>query len=159
MLTYLWAKRLFDNRVATMVGWLMLFSDTLWSGVSGLPTNLLMLLLLLSVYCLFLADGRLNPPEPTGDDEPSGGPGRVTGAVAALAIGSAVLLGLCFLTRYLAAFFLIPMAIYAARVFRGRAAALWAGVYVVVFLAVITPWLVRNYHVSGLIPWVWLSTG
>ncbi len=149
LLTYLWAKRLFDSRVATMVGWLMLFSDTLWSyGVSGLPTNLLMLLLLSSVYCLFLADGRLNPPEPTGDEEPSGA-GQVTGAVVALAIGSAVLLGLCFLTRYLAAFFLIPMAIYAARVFRGRAAALWAGVYVVVFLAVITPWLVRNYHVSG----------
>ena len=150
LLTYLWAKRLFDSRVATMVGWLMLFSDTLWSyGVSGLPTNLLMLLLLLSVYCLFLADGRLNSPEPAADEDPTGEPGRVTGAVVALTIGSAVLLGLCFLTRYLAAFFLVPMAIYAARVFRGRAAALWAGVYVVVFLAVITPWLVRNYQVSG----------
>jgi hypothetical protein len=133
-----------------MVGWLMLFSDTLWSyGVSGLPTNLLMLLLLLAVYCLFLADGRLNPPEPAEGSAADAAPARVTGPVIALAIGSAVLLGLCFLTRYLAGLFVIPLAIYAACVFRGRGAALWAGVYVVVFLAVITPWLVRNERVCG----------
>jgi 4-amino-4-deoxy-L-arabinose transferase-like glycosyltransferase len=150
LIAYLWAKQLFDNRVATMVGWLMLFSDTLWSyGVSGLPTNLLMLLFLLAVYCLFLADSRLNPPEPAGDEAASATPARVTGAIAALAVGSAVLLGLCFLTRYLAGFFLIPLAIYAACIFRGRGAALWAGVYVVVFLTVISPWLVRNERVSG----------
>ncbi len=150
LLTYLWAKRLFDGRVAAMVGWLMLFSDTLWSyGVSGLPTNLLLLLLLLAMYCLFLADGRLNPPVPAEGEAVDVAPARVTGAVVALAVGSAVLLGLCFLTRYLAGFFVVPLAIYAARIFRGRAAALWAGVYVVVFLAVITPWLVRNERVSG----------
>ena len=150
LIVYLWAKRLFDSRVATMVGWLMLFSDTLWSyGVSGLPTNLLMLLFLLAVYCLFLADGRLNPPEPAGDEAANAAPARITGAVVALVVGSAVLLGLCFLTRYLAGFFLIPLVIYAARIFRGRGAALWAGVYVVVFLAVISPWLVRNERVSG----------
>ncbi len=27
LITYLWAKQLFDARVAAMVGWLMLFSD------------------------------------------------------------------------------------------------------------------------------------
>ncbi len=150
LITYLWAKQLFDGRVAAMVGWLMLFSDTLWSyGVSGLPTNLLLLLLLLSVYCLFLADGRLNPPEPAGDAAPRVAPAGVPGAVMALVIGSAVLLGLCFLTRYLAGFFLVPLTIYAASIFRRRTAALWAGVYVAVFLAVITPWLVRNERVSG----------
>jgi len=150
LVMYLWAKRLFDSRVAAMAGWLMLFSDTLWSyGVSGLPTNLLMLLLLLAVYCLFLADGRLNPPEPAEGEAANAVPARVTGAVMALTIGSAVLLGLCFLTRYLAGFFLVPLAIYAARIFRGRGAAMWAGVYVVVFLAVVTPWLVRNERVSG----------
>jgi 4-amino-4-deoxy-L-arabinose transferase-like glycosyltransferase len=150
LITYLWAKRLFDGRVAAMVGWLMLFSDTLWSyGVSGLPTNLLLLLLLLAIYCLFLADGRLNPPEPAEGEEASAVNPGVTGVVVALTIGSAVLLGLCFLTRYLAGFFVIPLAIYAACIFRGRTAALWGGVYLVVFLAVITPWLVRNERVSG----------
>ena len=150
LIMYLWAKRLFDNRVAMMAGWLMLFSDTLWSyGVSGLPTNLLMLLFLLAVYCLFLADGRLNPPELAGDEAANAAPARMTGEVVGLVVGSAVLLGLCFLTRYLAGFFLIPLMIYAARIFRGRGAALWAGAYVVVFLAVISPWLVRNERVSG----------
>ncbi|HXI84504.1 MAG TPA: glycosyltransferase family 39 protein [Verrucomicrobiae bacterium] len=150
LIMYLWAKQLFDSRVAAMAGWLMLFSDTLWSyGISGLPTNLLMLLFLLAVYCLFLADGRLNPPEPAEGEGANAQPARVAGAVVALTVGSAVLLGLCFLTRYLAGFFLVPLAIYAARIFRGRAAAMWAGVYVVAFLAVITPWLVRNERVSG----------
>ncbi len=150
LITYLWAKRLFDARVAAMVGWLMLFSDTLWSyGVSGLPTNMLMLLLLLAMYCLFFADDRLNPPEPPEGGAADAAPARISGPVVALVVGSAVLLGLCFLTRYLAGFFLIPLAIYAARIFRRRGAALWAGVYVVVFLAVITPWLVRNERVCG----------
>ena len=148
-IVFLLAKQLFDRRVAVTAGLLMLLSDTLWSyGVSGLPTNLLMLLLLLAIYCLFLADGRLNPAE-SAEAADGETPGRITGGVVALTVGSAALLGLCFLTRYLAAFFLIPLAIYAARIFRGRAAALWAGVYVVVFLAVISPWLVRNYQVSG----------
>jgi hypothetical protein len=151
LIVFLWGKRLFDRRVATMAAVLMLFSDKLWSyGVSGLPTNLLMLLLLLAAYCLFLADQRLNPTEPA-EGEPAGAaaPARVSGGVIALVLGSAVLMGLCFLTRYLSAFLLVPMTIYAARVLRGRGAALWASVYVVVFLAVITPWLVRNYQVSG----------
>jgi 4-amino-4-deoxy-L-arabinose transferase-like glycosyltransferase len=150
LLVFLWAQRLFDRRVAVTAGWLMLFSDTLWSySVSGLPTNLLMLLFLLTAYCLFLADGKLNVAEPAADAGAGAAPTRVTGGVSALVIASAVLLGLCFLTRYLAGFFLIPMAIYVARIFRGRAAALWAGVYVAVFVAVITPWLVRNYQISG----------
>lgn len=149
LVVFLWGKRLFDRRVALMAALLMLFSDTLWSyGVSGLPTNLLMLLVLLAAYCLYLADQRLNPPEPA-EGEPIPAPPRVSVAVIALVLASAVLLGLCFLTRYLSAFLLVPMVIYAARVFRGRAAALWASVYVVVFLAVITPWLVRNYQLSG----------
>ena len=41
------------------------------------------------------------------------------------------------------------MVIYATRIFRGRAAAFWGGAYVVVFLALITPWLIRNHQVSG----------
>ena len=150
LIVFLWAKRLFDRRVAVMAAVLMLFSDTLWSyGVSGLPTNFLMLLLLLAVYCLFLVDQRLNPSEPA-EGEPTGAaPTRVSGGVIALVLASAVLMGLCFLTRYLSAFLLVPVAIYAARVLRGRGAALWTSAYVVVFLAVVTPWLVRNYRASG----------
>jgi 4-amino-4-deoxy-L-arabinose transferase-like glycosyltransferase len=149
-LVFLWARRLFDRRVAITASVLMLFSDTLWSySISGLPTNFLMLLFLLSTYCLFIVDSRFNPPEPAEGEAAVVAPASVTGSAVALVIVSAVLLGMCFLTRYLTGFFLIPMAIYVARIFRQRGAVMWAGVYVAVFVAVITPWLVRNYQISG----------
>jgi 4-amino-4-deoxy-L-arabinose transferase-like glycosyltransferase len=150
LLTYVWAKRLFDRRVAIMATWLMFFSDTLWSyAVSGLLTNFLMLLFLLATYCLFVADGKLNPAAPSEGAPTDSAPAPATGRAALWVLASAVLLGLCFLTRYLAAFFLIPMVIYVMRLFRGWVAAMWAAVYVAVFAAVITPWLVRNHRVSG----------
>jgi hypothetical protein len=150
LLTYLWAKRLFDRRVALMATWLMFFSDTLWSyGVSGLPTNFLMLLFLLATYCLFVADGKLNPAERSEGAPVGPAPAPATGRAVPWVLASAVLVGLCVLTRYLAAFFLLPMVIYVMRIFRGWAAAMWAAVYVAVFAAVITPWLIRNHHISG----------
>jgi hypothetical protein len=154
LLVYFWARQLFDQRVAVTAGSLLLFSGTLWSyAVSGLPTSLLMLLLLLAVYCLFLADRRLNPPEIPKTEKVDVGqlqaPPARSPRVGHLILASAVLLGLCFLTRYLSAFLIVPMVIYASRIMRGRRSGLWALVYVFVFLAVITPWLVRNYRVSG----------
>jgi hypothetical protein len=152
LLTFAWAKRLFDRRVAIMATWLMFFSDTLWSyGVSGLPTNFLMLLLLLAIYCLFLADQKLNPAErmegTTTGSAPA--PVRSTGWAVVWVLASAVLMGLCFLTRYLAAFLMLPMLIYVMRIFRGWKGAIWAAVYVVVFVGIITPWLLRNHRLSG----------
>ena len=150
LLTYVWAKRLFDRRVAIMATWLMFFSDTLWSyGVSGLPTNFLMLLFLLAMYCLYLADGKLNPAERLEGAPVGPAPAPATGRAVLWVLASAVLVGLCFLTRYLAAFLLLPMVIYVMRIFRGWVAAMWAAVYVAVFAAVITPWLVRNHRISG----------
>jgi hypothetical protein len=150
LLIYAWAKRLFDRRVALMATWLMFFSDTLWSyAVSGLPTNFLMLLTLLAMYCLFVANNKLNPADQLASPPTEPAPARATGWAALWVLASAVLLGMCFLTRYLAAFFLLPMVIYVMRMFRGWAAAMWAAVYLAVFAAVITPWLVRNYRVSG----------
>lgn len=151
LLTYIWAKRLFDRRVAIMAAWLMFFSDTLWAyGVSGLPTNFLMLLFLLATYCLFIADGKLNPAERSeGAPVDPAAPAPAIGQAVPWVLASAVLLGLCFLTRYLAAFLLLPMAIYVMRIFRGWTAAMWAVIYVAIFSAVITPWLVRNHRISG----------
>jgi hypothetical protein len=95
----------------------------------------------------------LNPPEiPKAEQAETGqreAPPAHSTQAGLLILASAVLLGLCFLTRYLSAFLIVPMAIYTARVTRGRRAGLWMLVYVLVFLAVITPWLVRNYRVSG----------
>jgi 4-amino-4-deoxy-L-arabinose transferase-like glycosyltransferase len=149
LLVYFWARQLFDQRVALTTGFLLLLSDTLWSyGVSGLPTNLLLLLFLLAVYFLYLADRKLNPPDIPEAEQAGTGQQPLSVSVIVLVLLSAVLMGLCFLTRYLAAFLVLPMALYTARILRGRRAAVWVTLYVVVFLAVITPWLARNYHVS-----------
>jgi 4-amino-4-deoxy-L-arabinose transferase-like glycosyltransferase len=154
LLIYFWTKQMFDKRVAITAGWLLMLSDTIWSyGVSGLPTSLLMLLVLLAMYCLFIAEQRLHPGETieTGnqpvDRPPPTGP--LSAGVIGLVLLSAVLMGLCFLTRYLSAFLVVPMAIYAGSVMRGRRPAFWVLVYVAVVLVVIAPWLLRNQHVSG----------
>jgi 4-amino-4-deoxy-L-arabinose transferase-like glycosyltransferase len=143
LLVYHWAKGLFDRRVAIMAGLILLFSDTLWSyGISGLPTTFLQLLLLAAMYCLFLLDQRMNPPD--------GNTPRAalsTGTIG-LIVASAVLMGMCFLTRYLTLFLVIPMAWYVGRAMRGRGAAIWAAIYLAIVVAVIAPWLVRNFRLS-----------
>jgi 4-amino-4-deoxy-L-arabinose transferase-like glycosyltransferase len=149
LLAYLWAKELFDRRVAVTAGLLLLFSNTLWSyAVSGLPTTFLMLLWMGAMYCLFRADRRLNPAADTVPATETR-PKPVDGVAIGLLLASAVLMGMCFLTRYTTAFFVLPMAIYAARIFRGRRAAMWSVVYIVIFIAVITPWVARNYQLSN----------
>jgi len=147
LLVYFWAKQLFDSRVAVTAGLLLLFSDTLWAySISGLPTNLLMLLFLLAMYCLFRVDRRLNPPPAAEGESPLAKP--LDGTSILLVLASAVLMGLCFLTRYMSAFLLLPVVIYAARAVRGRRAGMWVIIYLLVFAALITPWLVRNYNLS-----------
>lgn len=143
LLVYLWARRLFDQRVAIMAALLLLFSDTLWFfSISGLPTNFLMLLFLGSLYCLWRADQRWHPEVPE---------------LALLrawpgwlwVLASAVLMGLCFLTRYTTVFLFVPMLVYAAFVCRGRGVVVGALLYLLVYAAIITPWLVRNLLLCG----------
>jgi 4-amino-4-deoxy-L-arabinose transferase-like glycosyltransferase len=151
LLVFVWAQKLFDRRVAITSAVLLLLSDTMWGfGISGLPTNLLMLLWLGSLYCLFLVDRRLNPEIPPAEELPTEIPRtRKLGlANIALLVLSAVLMGLAFLTRYLSGFFLVPMIFYLLRIVWRRRAPIWVVMYVAVFLAVIAPWLARNYMVS-----------
>jgi len=146
LLVYLWARRLFDRRVAITSALLLLFSDTLWFfSISGLPTNFLMLLFLGSLYCLWLADEHWHPelPELPGDMPRRAWPGWL------LVLASAVLMGLCFLTRYTTAFLFVPVAVYAAFVCRGRGVVVGILLYVLVYAAIITPWLVRNWLLCG----------
>ena len=141
LLVFHWAKQLFDRRVAITAGLFLLFSDTLWSySISGLPTTFLQLLLLASLYCLYLLDRRLNSPESVTASLDAG--------AIALIVASAVLMGMCFLTRYLSLFLALPMALYLARIMRGRGGVLWALLFLAIVVGIITPWLVRNYRLS-----------
>jgi 4-amino-4-deoxy-L-arabinose transferase-like glycosyltransferase len=153
LMVYLWAKRVFDKRVAVTAAVILLLSDTLWAySISGLPTVFLMLLLMIALYLAYRADERLNPAatETAGSTEESAAAvKKMDGATAALLLASAVVMGLCFLTRHVSAFLMVPMVMYVGAITRGRAGKMWMLLYVAVFLAVIAPWLVRNYQVSG----------
>jgi 4-amino-4-deoxy-L-arabinose transferase-like glycosyltransferase len=65
-----------------------------------------------------------------------------------MALGAGVLLGLGALTRYSFAWLAIPAAIYCA-LFLGRQRVIAAIVPVIVCLAMLAPWTVRNYNLSG----------
>lgn len=149
LLVYCWGRQLFDQRVAVTAGLLLLFSDTLWQyGVSGLPTNLLTLLVLLAVFSLYRLDCRLNPVSP--DDQAAAAVKPMDGAAIGWLLLSAVLVGLSCLTRYMAALFLLPPLLgYLAFSLRGRGPIKWLIVYAVVAAAVVAPWLVRNHQVAG----------
>lgn len=143
VLVYLWAKQLFDGRVALTAGLLLLGADALWRfSITGLNTNLLLLLFLVSLYALHRAD-RLT--HGVASESTSGSPFAVWAWLGL----SAVVLGLCFLTRYVTLGLLIPFTWYVARILRGRSAVLGATIYAVVALAVLTPWLVRNWQISS----------
>jgi 4-amino-4-deoxy-L-arabinose transferase-like glycosyltransferase len=143
LLVYFWARRLFDQRVAVAAALLLLFSDTLWFyNISGLPTNFLMLLFLGSLYCLWLADERWHP------ESPEAAP-RLAWPGWLLVLASAVLMGLCFLTRYTTAFLFLPVLVYVGFACRGRGWVLGVVLYALVYAAVIAPWLVRNTLLCG----------
>ncbi|MCX7885898.1 MAG: glycosyltransferase family 39 protein [Verrucomicrobiae bacterium] len=143
LLVYVWARKLFDQRVAVTAGLLLLFSDTLWAfSISGLPTNFLMLLFLAALFCLWRADERWHP------DLPELNP-RKAWPGWTLLVTSAVLMGLCFLTRYTTAFLFVPVLVYAAFVCRGRGVVLGILLYVLIYAAIITPWLFRNASLCG----------
>jgi hypothetical protein len=142
VLVYFWARSLFDHTIALTAALLLLLSDVLWQfSISGLASNFLMLLFLGTLYCLHRADLRLNPP--------GAEPAALSAAALGWILAGAVLLALCFLTRYLAGVLVFPLAWYVWRITRSRRAALWALLFTLVFLVGITPWLVRNYNVSG----------
>jgi hypothetical protein len=142
LLVYLWAKQLFDARVAVTAGLLLLFSDTLWGySVSGLPMTFLLLLWLATLYLLFQADRLINPlTEGTPARRPQG---------LGLIVVSAVLLGLCSLTQYRAVWLVVPLALYVWRIVGGRRGWGMAALFAGVTLAVISPWLVRNFQICG----------
>lgn len=142
VLVYFWARSLFDHKIALTAALLLLFTDVLWQfSVSGLSNNFLMLLFLGTLHCLHRVDRLLNA---AGSE-----PAPMNGAMAGLLAASAVLLGLCFLTRYLMGILVIPLAWYVLRITRDRRPVLWTALFTVIFLLVITPWLVRNYSISG----------
>lgn len=137
LLMFRLAARLFDTGVGYLAVVLMALTELFWDvTTSGLSTMLLIVLFLSLVHLLIGIE--------QGAREANRGKGWLLG-MAAL---SGLVLGLMALTRYSAAWLILPvagfLAAYAANV-RGPAAAL----AVAVFALSLAPWLARNYSICG----------
>ena|SRR5579862_5151769 len=135
VLTYLLAREMFDHRVASMSAFMYLFCNPLLEGaIAGFSWELLSVLFLLTAYAVFKAERWHTE-------------GRSVGWVFGALAVSALAVALGTLTQYAFASVLVPLLIYVAVSFPKR----WrikCTLCVVVFVLVLTPWIVRNWRVS-----------
>lgn len=137
LLTGLLARKLFDPMVGFTTAILLLGTELLWRfSVSGLSTILLMLILVGLFWVLALYEEEQR--------DPQGG----FYWIYVLAISAAALVGIGALTRYSFGWLIVPVIIFIIWLGKESRAQLGA-VTAVAFLIVITPWIVRNYSVSG----------
>ena len=129
---YLLAKELFDKRLAYMACGLVLGCDMMWEySLSGLPQMWLLLLFNATLYTL----ARAMRARYAGD--------RTAGWLAGAGLG----FGLLALSHAITIWIFVPALVFCGGVFRPR---FWgAGIMLAAFLAVYSPWLVRNAYVCG----------
>jgi len=136
-LTFLLARRLFDDGVAWLSGILLLCCEQLWRfSTSGLSTMVLMLIFMGLIWCVVFIEREAR--------EPKWGQGRLfllTGAAA-------VLLALGTLTRYSFGWLLLPLLVFFI-LFGGPRRAAHCLLAVAVFLILMGPWVYRVYNLSG----------
>lgn len=137
VMTFFLAKRLFDANVGVLSFILVLFCNQLWQfSVSGLSTMLLLVISMGLVWCLVWIESE--------EREPVWGHRAQT--FLAVAIG--LLLGIGMMTRYSFGWLVIPVLAYLGifcAIRRNQILVVTVGV----FLVVITPWITRNFVVSG----------
>lgn len=137
-LTFLLARRLFDNRVATLTGVMMLGCDMLWQfSASGLSTMLALVLFVALAYVLATLDEGTRATTPMGPVP-----------AVALAAAAGLFCGLLLLTRYALGALIIPVLVFLAAGFPGRRVVLPVAAFLV-FLGSVSPWVVRNVKVCG----------
>jgi len=137
VLTFFLARRLFDNQVAWLTAILMLGCELLWRfSMSGLSTQLLLLIFLGLVWCLVWLEREAR--------EPAWRPSAQLGLAGAVGL----LLGLGALTRYAFGWLLIPVLIYLGVCCVARRLQVLL-IALGVFLAVLSPWVARNVALSG----------
>lgn len=129
---FFFARRLFDRGLALLGSGLLLVTDLFWQfSTSGLPHMLLLFLFMAAMYCLVRSVEE-----------------NLAGRLATTwfaAVGA--LFGLMALTHGLAFWPFLGLLVFAGIYFRPRG--LSVGVMAIVFLAVVSPWLIRNYTVCG----------
>jgi hypothetical protein len=159
-LVFVLARKLFDERVAWVSTVLFAGAELFWRfSLNGVPTMLAINLVLGLIWVLAAADrqAREEVPSPAapnlmaGEEDVSAAlasAARSSGATARWAVAAGVLVGLAALSRYSFGFLMVPVAIFLATLPGGRR--IPGAVYAVLsFLAVMAPWVARNYAVSG----------
>ena len=131
---YFTASQLFDPQLARFSCFLVLVTDLLWQfSLSALPQMLMLLLFSLALLATVLA----------ANAQTAGNRGRVS----MFLIAAGVIFGLLALTHGLAFWPFLGWLVFAVVYFRPRGLA--ATFALIAFVVVVTPWLIRNYSVSG----------
>jgi Dolichyl-phosphate-mannose-protein mannosyltransferase len=136
VLVFFLARRLFDKPVAWLSAALVLGTEMLWRfSVSGLSTMLLLVIFLAAAWSLVLLEAELREP-------------RAPAGVFILAAITGLVIGLGALTRYSFGWLIIPVIILIC-LMADRQRLVLSLVAFGVFALVLTPWVVRNFAVSG----------
>lgn len=131
------AKRLFDASVAWFSAILFVCSDLYWRfSMSGLPTMVLIVLVLALVECLTRIE--------TGAREEQG---HSNGWFAGMAIAAGLLIGIAALTQYSMGWLLVPTLLFLA-FFAGKQRPVTIPLTLLACAVVMVPWIARNYQVS-----------
>ena len=136
-LTFFLARKLFDAGVARLSAVLMFGCGLLWRfSTSGLSTMLLLVIFLGLAWCLVKFEEFTREPQPRS--------GRLLG----LALAAGGLAGAGALTRYAFGWTMIPVVAFLL-LFSGQRKVPHALAALGAFALVLTPWVVRNFAVSG----------
>lgn len=137
VLTFFWARRLFDTTVAATAALLLFGSELLWRfSASGLSTMLLLLIFMGIVWCLTLLE--------------QGGSQETTDPLRLLILSAVtgLLVGAGGLTRYGFAIMIVPTVVFVVLFCGSRRVVLSLACFLA-FAAVMTPWVIRNLTLSG----------
>jgi hypothetical protein len=136
--TYFLARRLFDTQVAALTALLLMGTELLWRfSVSGISTIFLMLIFVALWWVLVFLEKEMR--EPTR--------GRTVLFLLAALAGCVV--GFGALTRYSFGFVILPVLVLIL-VCAGKGRVELAATSLLGFLLVLSPWMVRNYSLSGM---------
>jgi len=137
VLVFRLASRLFDDYVAWISALVLAGTDLFWRfSVSGLSTILLVVIFLGLFWCLVLMEQAARERQRSGS---------WWGMMAGL---TGVIVGLGALTRYSFGWMILPVLGFWV-IYFGQRRSMLCLVGFVSFAAVVTPWLARNYTVSG----------
>jgi 4-amino-4-deoxy-L-arabinose transferase-like glycosyltransferase len=137
VLTFLIARKLFDAAVAWLSALLTIGCEMLWRfSVSGLSTIFLLVIFLALAWCVLKIEESARAEKPD------------TRRLLLWALAAGTLAGVGALTRYSFGWVIIPLVVFLI-IFSGQRRVPNALAALAMFALLLTPWIVRNYSVSG----------